>query len=157
MIRNASLIAVFLAVSLGGGCAAWKSGSVTHKITVAQHGFLSVITVFQDAEIAEHDKGVSFIPDDVHLKIQTIIQKVALGGKDLDATVAAGGSATTVKAKIDAIYALLDSLQADGLTGVKNASSKAILEIALNQIKSVLDLALTQIAKETSWQPQLSL
>lgn len=149
---------LLLAVALSGsGCAAMRTGTVTHKVTAAQHGFLAVITGFQEAEIAEHDKGVSFIPDDTHIKIQTIIQKVALGGKDLDVVVASGATATTIKAKIDAIYALLDSLEADGLTGVKNASSKAILEIALNQIKSVLDLALTQIAQEESWQPQLSL
>jgi hypothetical protein len=150
--------ALVLAVALGGGCAAMNGGTVTHKVTVAQHGFLSVITGFQDAEIAEHDKGASFISDDTHVRIQTIIQKVALGGKDLDTTLAAGGAtSTTIKAKIDAIYALLTLLETDGLTGVKNPSSKAILEIALNQIKAVLDLALTQVAQERTWQSQLSL
>ena len=136
-----------LALVFSGGCAAWRAGSVTHKVTVAQHGFLAVITGFQDAEIAEHDKGVSFITDETHVTIQGIIKKVAEGGRDLDASVASGSGAATIKVKIDAVYTLLNSLQNDGLTGIKNASSKAILEIALNQIKAVLDLALTQIAR----------
>ena len=154
-IIPAMLLAVALTFS---GCASMNSGTLTHKVTASQHGFLSVITGFQDAEISEHDKGAAFISDDTHIRIQTIIQKAALGGKDLDVAVAAGANSTTIKTKIDAIYALLTSLETDGLTGVKNASSKAILEIALNQIKSVLDLALTQIAQEaTPWQPQVSL
>jgi hypothetical protein len=146
---------LLLLVPLLGGCAAMKGGSMTHKVTVAQHNFLQVVNGFEDAEIAEHEQGL--VPNDVHLKIQTIIQKVGLAGKDLDEALASGSGSATIKVKIDAIYTLLDSLQANGLTGIKNASAKATLEIALNQIKAVLDLALTQVAQEAAWQPQVSL
>ena len=149
------LWAMLLIVPLLGGCAAMKQGSVTHKVTIAQHNFLQVVNAFQDAEIAEHDKG--FVPNDNHIKIQDIIGKVALGGKDLDEALISGSGSATIKVKIDAIYRLLDSLSADGLTGIKNPSTKATLEIALNQIKAVLDLALTQVAQEAVWQPQVSL
>jgi len=140
---------VFVAFTLGvllsfSGCAAMHQGTVTHKVTVAQHNLLTVVAAFEDAEIAEYNAG--FIPADVHLKIQQIVKQVALGGKDLDQALAANADATTIKAKIDVIYKLLDQLQTDGLTGVKNDKSKAVLELALNQIKTLLDMALTQVS-----------
>lgn len=140
-------LSIILASSLSlGGCASLTQGSLTHKVTIAQHNFLQVVNGFEDAEIAEHSKGATFIPDDVHVKIQGIIQKIALGGKDLDAALASGADATTIRAKINIIYTLLNSLDSDGLTGIKSPSSKALLEVALNQIKAVLDLSLTQVS-----------
>ncbi len=146
--RNLNLIAVLLAVQLSG-CAAWKSGSVSHKVTQADHSFQSVVSAFQDAEIAAHEQrgpdGLPLVPDGIHLIIQQTIQKVALAGVDLDTFLAATPPAADIKVKLTNIYALVDSLDKDGLSGVKNPTKKAELEIALNQIKAILDLALTQI------------
>jgi hypothetical protein len=140
------LLTIALASTLAlGGCAAWRAGSVQHKVTVAQHNFLTVVTAFQDAEIAEHDQG--FVPNDTHVTIQGIVKKVALAAKDLDEALIANADAATLKAKLTVIYGLLDQLQADGLTGIKNAEKKATLQLALNQIKTLLDLALTQVAQ----------
>lgn len=136
-----ALAVVALALALTG-C---PQGSTVHKVTVAQHNFRFAVQAFQDAEIAEHDH--QFVPDDLHLKMQLTIGKVALAGKDLDTALAAGASAADLKAKLDAIYALLDSLNADGISGIKNATSKAALEVALDSIKAIIDTALTQIAE----------
>jgi len=119
-------------------------GTATHKVTVAQHNFRFAVQAFQDAEIAEHDKG--FVPDDLHVRMQSTIQKVALGGKDLDDALAAGASAPTIKAKLDAIYALLDSLNTDGVLSIKNPTTKASLEVALDGIKAIIDNALTAMS-----------
>jgi len=123
------------------GC---PQGSTLHKVTVAQHNFRFAVQAFEDAEVAEHDKG--FVPDDLHLKMQGAILKVALAGKDLDASLALGASTATIKAKLDAIYTLLDSLNSDGVLGVKSVATKAELEIALDAIKAIIDAALVQIS-----------
>jgi ABC-type glycerol-3-phosphate transport system substrate-binding protein len=140
--RNVSLIAVVLAVSLAG-CAAWKSGTVTHRVTASQHTFKEAVAAFQTAEIAEHDKG--FVPNDLHLQMQTVIQKVALAGVDLDTALAANTGTPTLKIKLDNIYALLDAINTQGIVPISNPNTKAILGIALNQVKAIIDLALTQV------------
>ena len=139
-----SMMGLF-AVAAFIACSAFAcKGTATHKVTVAQHNFRFAVQAFQDAEIAEFDKG--FVPQDLHVKMQTTIQKVALGGKDLDDALAAGASATTIKAKLDAIYALLDSLNTDGVLGIKNPTTKATLEVALDGIKAIIDNALTAMS-----------
>ena len=146
--RNLSLIAVLLAVSLNG-CAAWKSGSVTHKVTASQHSFKDVVAGFQDAEIAAHQQrdpnGLPLVPDGIHLQIQQTIQKVALAGVDLDTFLATNPPSAGIKVKLDAIYTLLDSIQNDGLTGIKNPTTKASLEVALGAVKAIIDGALVQV------------
>jgi hypothetical protein len=139
--RSLGLIAV-LALSLSG-CAAWNKGTVTHKVVASQHSFKAVVQAFQDAEIAEHDKG--FVSNDLHVQIQGGIQKVALAGVDLDTALASGATATTLKPKLDAIYALLDSINTQGLIPITNPTTKATLEIALDQVKVIIDGALTQL------------
>jgi hypothetical protein len=137
-------VALLMIVGLwASGCAAWKTGTLTHKVTASQHSFKSAVQGFQDAEIAEHEKG--FVPNDLHIQMQGVIQKVALAGVDLDGALAANATSATIKAKLDGIYTLLDSLESQGILGVKNANSKAILEIALNQVKTIIDVALTQV------------
>lgn len=143
MHRNRSKV-ILLGVIISFALAGCPKGSVTHKVTAAQHNFRFAVQAFQDAEIAEHDKG--FVPNDLHVRMQDVIQKVALGGVDLDKTLAAGASATTIKAKLDNIYTLLDSLNNDGILGIKNPTTKATLEIALDSIKAIIDGALVQVS-----------
>ena len=133
---------LFLALS-SNGCAAWKAGTVTHKVTASQHSFKAVVAGFQDAEIAEFQKG--FVPQDLHLQIQQGIQKVALAGVDLDSALAANATAPTLKVKLDNVYTLLDSILSQGIAPIPNATTKATLEVALDQIKVIIDSALTQI------------
>lgn len=138
--KAVSFCMVLLLALAMSGC---PKGTVTHKVTVAQHNFRFAVQAFQDAEIAEHDKG--FVPDDLHVKMQATIQKVALSGKDLDNALASGASTATIKGDLDAIYTLLDSLNTDGVLGIKNPTTKATLEIALDAIKAIIDGALVQI------------
>lgn len=146
--QSLGIVAMLLAVSLAG-CAAWKSGSVTHRVTSSQHSFKDVVAGFQDAEIAAYNEkdanGISLVPTDVHLKIQQTIQKVALAGVDLDTFLATNPPSAGIKVKLDAIYTLLDSIQNDGLTGIKNPTTKASLEVALGAVKAIIDGALVQI------------
>ena len=67
------------------------------------------------------------------------IKKVALAGVDLDNAVATGATATDLKAKFDNIYSLIDSLNTDGILGVKNANSKQVLELALDSVRAIVD------------------
>lgn len=139
------ILSLALTISLiGGGCAAWRASSTTHKVTIAQHNFLQVVGGFQDAEIAEFEQGR--ITSDTHVKIQSSIRSLALAGRDLDESVISGAGAATVKAKIATILGLLSQLESDRLLGVKNPTSKAMLELALNQMKSFLTLTLTQVS-----------
>jgi hypothetical protein len=140
--RHSPLATSFLlSFLLLSGCAG--RGTVTHRVTIAQHSALSVVGAFEDAETAEYAKG--FVPIELHLRMQTAIQKVALGFKDLDTALAANASATDLKTKLDAIYLLLDSLNSDGILGIKNTGTKATLELALDAIKAVVDNALLQV------------
>jgi len=126
------------------GC---PKGTALHKVTVAEHNFRFTVQAFQDAEIAAHDQNtpvVIFVPDDLHMKMQGTILKIALAEKDLNNSLATA-SKSTIKAKLDAIYSLLDSLNSDGVLGVKNPTTKATLEIALDSIKAIIDSALTQV------------
>jgi hypothetical protein len=115
-------------------------GTVIHKVTIAQHSLLSVVGAFEDAETAEYAKG--FVPADLHGKMQAGVQKVALAAKDLDNALAANADSVTIKAKLDGIYTLLDSLDMDGILGLKNPTSKATLEVALDAVKAIVDNAL---------------
>ncbi len=103
-----------------------------------------MVGAFEDAESAEYARG--FVPIGPHLRMQTAIQKVALGFKDLDAALAANASGADLKTKLDAIYLLLDSLNSDGILGIKDAGTKATLELALDAIKAVIDNALLQVS-----------
>lgn len=141
-ILSSVFLILLLALALTlPGCAA--RGTTVHKVTVAEHSLLSVVGAFEDAESAEFAKG--FVAADLHVKMQTGVQKVALAAKDLDSALAANADAATIKAKLDNIYVLLDSLNTDGVLGVKNATSKATLEVALDAVKAIVDNALVQV------------
>src|SRR6266576_713713 len=120
-------IALVIGVTVGIGeigC----SGTAIHKTTKAQHSLKEAVAAFQDVEIAEYNKG--FVPADRHVRIQSTIQKVALAGVDLDNYIASNANASTLKGKFDNIYSLLDSLNTDGILGIKNANTKQLLETA---------------------------
>lgn len=134
LARKRAILAVLLPLLLLNGC---LKGSLVHKTTVGQHTLREAVGGFQDAEIAEHDKG--FVPNDLHVKFQTVIGKTAVAAIDLDNAIAGGATAADLKAKFDNIYSLLDSLNTDGILGVKNAQSKQILETALDGIKAIVD------------------
>lgn len=141
ILSNAFLILLLALILTLPGCAA--RGTTVHKVTIAEHSLLSVVGAFEDAESAEFAKG--FVAADLHVKMQTGVQKVALAAKDLDSALAANADAATIKAKLDNIYALLDGLNTDGVLGVKNATSKATLEVALDAVKAIVDNALVQV------------
>jgi hypothetical protein len=122
----------FAAVALAG-C----PGSVVHKVTVAQHDFRIAVQAFQDTEIALHNQG-GVISDDVHIQIQTGIQKVAQAGVDLDTALASNAPTSTLKTKLDSIMALLDDLNNQGLLGVKNQNAKLALTSALLAVKGIV-------------------
>ncbi len=133
-------VPILLLMLMSGGCA--SRGTVVHKVTIAQHSMLSVVGAFEDAESAEYAKG--FVPPDLHLKMQQGVQKVSLAAKDLDDALVANADAVTLKAKLDGIYTILDSLNSDGILGIKNPTTKATLEVALDAIKAIIDGALVQ-------------
>lgn len=145
VLRKLATVAMAVSLSMGmAGCPKLFQGSASHKVTAAQHSFKSAVQAFQDAEIAEYQKG--FVPLEYHVKIQMGIKKVALGGVDIDNSLIAGLSGAGLKAKLDALYQLVDSLNTDGLVGVSNPTSKAALEVALDAIKAIVDNALTQVS-----------
>jgi hypothetical protein len=154
MVRRKSVWVLIPLLLVLSGCAAWKTGTVTHKVTASQHTFKEAVAAFQTAEIAEHDKG--FVPNDLHIQMQTVIQKVALAGVDLDTALAANASAATLKAKLDNIYTLLDSINTQGIIPITNPTTRATLAVALDAIKAIIDNALTQVAEKenTLWQLQ---
>jgi len=108
-----------------------------HKVTVAQHDFRIAVQAFQDTEIALHNQG-GVISDDVHIQIQTGIQKVAQAGVDLDTALASNAPTSTLKTKLDSIMALLDDLNNQGLLGVKNQNAKLALTSALLAVKGIV-------------------
>lgn len=140
MKSNHPIKVLLLAVALTGITfypSACVKGTATHKATVGQHTLREAVGAFQDAEIAEFHQG--FVPPDTHLRIQTTIQKIAMAAVDLDNALASGATAASFKAKFDAIYTLLDSLNTDGILGIKNPTTKQALEVALDSIRAIVD------------------
>jgi len=129
-----TLLMLFMLSIVMAGCV---KGTATHKVTVGQHTLREAVGAFQDVEIAEYNKG--FVPQDVHLRIQALVKKVALVGVDLDNAAISGATATDLKTKFDTIYTLIDGLNTDGVLGVKNAKSKQVLEVALDSIRAIVD------------------
>jgi hypothetical protein len=113
-------------------------GTLTHKVTIAQHDFRISVQAFQDTEIAVHNQGL--VPDATHREIQDYIGKVALAGVDLDAALAANSPVSTLKTKLDAIVALLDQLNTQDLLGL-SGNAKLTLQAALLAIKGIITQA----------------
>lgn len=112
------------------------SGTVVHKVTIAQHDFRISVQAFQDTEIVLHNQGI--VPNDLHMQIQQGIQKVAQAGVDLDTALAANAPTSTLKTKLDSIMTLLDSLNNESILGVKNETAKLALTSALLAIKGIV-------------------
>jgi hypothetical protein len=113
------------------------TGSVVHKVTVAQHDFRISVQAFQDTEIALYNQGGVISPD-THREIQEYIGKVAQAGVDLDTALASNAPTSTLKTKLDSIMALLDQLNTQGLLGVKSQNAKLALTSALLAIKGIV-------------------
>lgn len=139
------LLSLALVLTIGGVVETGCSGTAIHKTTKAQHSLKEAVAAFQEVEIAEYNKG--FVPADRHLRIQATIQKVALAGVDLDNYIASNANASTLKSKFDSIYSLLDSLNTDGILGIKNSNTKQLLETALDAIKALVDNALIGVSQ----------
>lgn len=135
MKRNVKLLAFLIPAMLWTQAFAC-SGSVVHKVTMAQHDFRISVQAFQETEIALHNQGI--IDPNNHVLIQTYIQKVATAGVELDTALASNAPTSTLKTKLDAIMTLLDSLNNDGVLGIKNENAKLAMTSALLAIKGIV-------------------
>jgi len=136
-MKGIRIILLAIALAMSGASYSCIKGSATHKVTVGQHTLREAVGAFQDAEIAEFNAG--HVSPDNHVRIQSTVKRLALAAIDLDNAMIAGASATDAKAKFDAVYALLDSLNTDGILGIKNPTTKQVLETALDGIRAIVD------------------
>ena len=119
-------------------------GTTTHKLTVAEHDFKSVVQAFEDAEIAEYQAGG--VSPDLHQKMQNGVVSLSVAGKELATMIQTNASPVTIQTEVNAIYAILDDLLNNGVLRIVNPKSKANLELALNGIKAVVNPILVAVS-----------
>ena len=111
------------------------TGSQIHKATLAEHDFKVAVQGFQNAEIAEYQSGR--ISQAVHTELETYIGQVADGGAALTTLIQKGDKAGAL-AQISAIDGAIQTLLNKGVLGIKNPTTVANLEIALEAVQGVV-------------------
>lgn len=127
-----SLIPILAVIFLLSGC----PSSAYHKMIVAEHDFDKTVSGFQNAEIAEFNAGN--VPADIHNKLEQGTITVAQGGKQLATLLQQNASTQSITTELNLINVTLQNLLNDGVLQVKNAQTKANLQIALQSIQAIV-------------------
>ena len=130
-IRIASVILLTFVLTSGFVC----TGSQIHKATVAEHDFKTAVQGFQNVEIAEFQAG--HISAAEHQTLETGIAQIANGGSTL-VTLLQNSNGAGALTQIDNIDAALQSLLANGVLHVKNQTTAANLQIALQAVQAIV-------------------
>lgn len=111
------------------------SSSQIHQATVAEHDFKIAVMGFQNVEIAEFQAG--HIEAEYHQKIQGYILQVASGGAAITDLLAKSDKAGALQ-ELTSIDGIMQKLLSDGVLGVKNPTTKASLQIALQSVQAII-------------------
>lgn len=137
--------AVFLALIICLGLAGCPHSADKTAATIVQKYAVS-LDGFQQAEIKAHDAIPSFVPDDLHRKIQHDFIDAARAGKELDNGILVAKQGGNPKAYIDAALLTVGRLEAD-VRLVADPVKEQELQLLLKVATDVLDNAITFLKK----------
>jgi hypothetical protein len=134
------LIPALLFTILLTGCAA---RGPYHAAVVVEHDTKTIVQAFQQAEIAEFNAGRISLGE--HQQLEAGIEKVATAGQTVTMALQAGAAQTTVLGDVGVLVQAVSDLAANGVAGVKNPQSLAVLNTALNAIKALIANLQTEV------------
>lgn len=127
-----TLVAVLVLAVVSAGC---PKGAY-HDAVVAEHQFKEVVKGFQKAEIVEFNNGRVDAVE--HKAIEDGIGKVGITAQTLVSSLQSGASNTTVQQNFDTVSAAVTGLMDNGVLGLKNNNSKAVLKTSLQTAGAIL-------------------
>lgn len=110
--------------------------SAYHSAVVANHDFKEVVKAFQKAEIVEFQNGRVDAAE--HKLLEGGIEKVALTGQTLTASLQAGASNTTVQQNFDTVSQAVTDLLNNGVLALKNSQSQQLLKVSIQTGQAIL-------------------
>ena len=134
------LIVVLLVAVCLAGCA---GRGPYHAAVVIEHDAVTIVKAFQQAEMDEFNAGHVSLAE--HQNLEGLIEKVGLGGQTVNQALQSGASQQTVLSAIGIMVQAVSDLNTNGVLGVKNAQSQAVLTTALNAIKALLENLKTEV------------
>ena len=137
----AAIVLLLLSVSLSG-C---PKGTVAQQALTAVNKYANSLNAFQQAVAIAHKNGT--LSDDEDRLLQTKIAAAAQAGAISDAAIVAvanGGDATS---EIAAAQAALEDLINSGVAGIKNATTKQELNLAITASADLLETAIALVGQ----------
>lgn len=128
------ILAMFLAVF----CSGCPKGTY-HDVVVVEHQFSTTLKAFQDAENKEFQSGR--VDPNEHKAIGAGEEKVGKATQVLVQSLQSGALNTTVQQNYQTLEVALTSLLNDGVLGVKNDTSKQLLQLGLQTASDILNNA----------------
>lgn len=119
-----------------------------HDSVVAEHSFTTALKSFQDAEKAESQNGR--IDAAEHRTLEAGIGKIGASAQVLVASLQSGAANTTVQQNFQTVIDAIGDLMNNGVLGIKNANSQALLKGSLAVVQDVLKNAATLAAGGTA-------
>lgn len=122
------------------GCAA---RGPYHAAVVINHDAVTITKAFQQAEISEFNAGRLSLEE--HQKLEAGVEKVALAGQTVTMALQAQASQTTVLGDVGVLVQAVSYLGSNGVLGVHNPQSLAVLNTALNALKALIANLQTEV------------
>ena len=111
------------------------TASQIHKATVAEHDFKVAIQGFQNAEIAEFQAG--HVDAATHQAIQQYVIQVSQAGAALTTLIQQSNTAGALQ-QVTNVDAAIQTLLTDGVLHIKNPTTQATLQIALEAVQAIV-------------------
>ena len=122
---------LLLAVALSG-C----PKTAYHDAVVAEHDFKLGVQSFQQAEMVEFQAGR--IDAAEHQKLEGGIAQIGTAAQTLVTALQGGAVNTTVQQDFATVSAAVTTLLNDGVLGIKNPTSQALLKTLIQTIQAIL-------------------
>ena len=116
-----------------------------HSAVVAEHDFTISLKAFQQAEMVEFQGGR--IDAAEHQKLEAGIERVATAAQTLVSSLQAGAANATVQQNFTTVSQAVTDLLNNGVLGIKNANSQALVKAVLQTAQAILSNVSTLLAQ----------
>ncbi len=145
--RRRAICTTVLALAVTVWCAGCPKNAY-HDAVVAEHDFKLGVQSFQQAEIQEFQSGR--IDATEHQKIEGGVAQVGTAAQTLVASLQQGAANTTVQQNFATVSAALTALLNEGVLGIKNVTSQALLRTIIQTAQAILANVGTLLAQPTT-------
>lgn len=108
-----------------------------HNLVTIEHDYKSAVQALQMAEQNEFNAGS--VDPATHQQIQGIILKLAEGGQAVASLLQSNASKQSIAQQVSNISAMLQTLLANGVVGVKNPTTQANLKIMIQAVMDIVN------------------